>query len=753
MATDVYSWDQLDSETQYNRPSGPIWQYDLDDSRNDKDILAWLRSERDYLGSEDEIVIRNMRKNLALYKGVQYQDMEARIDARDRGADRSGFMRKMVCNHLYDLTKNRASRLIKFKPAVAVLPANDEFQDKVAAKSCEMLLEHINYTNDFDGRISLNLATYAMVQGESYLMVLWDKNRGDVSPAYKELSKKGRVPMLDENGQQVVDPQGNKIYVDKPVKIGDVVYQVQLASEMLLQRKQRFEDVEYMFTMEPVSTDKLRVLYPKKASEIKDTQTQIYDYEKMEMTPTRREAMVYTFWHKRTDTFGSGRKIVFIDTAILENVEYPFSHDELPCERFTDVEWPGELRGKSFFETVKGLTGSYNNLTNMIMRNILMVSHPKWMVPAGSVALDRLGNDITLVQYKGPQPPVLAQAQTTPAEVYNFRDKLKEEFQQISGVFGVSRGEPPPGIKAGVALQFLSEQENERYNELVLKWNELNKKIARKALAVAGDYYDEEDQRMVRIMGKGNAWMTKFFDAAYLKKDYDIRVQNSSALPKSVAARTQTLLDLNERFPQQFSAEQVIDMLDLAQSDKFLDLSAQAVRTAEAENERMMESQDEQEIEKLTPQEFENHLIHWKIHSHQMQSYAFKYTLPPEVQKRYEDHLMTHEFFMEQYAMKNPLFAQELLKLPMYPMFFTKAPPAPPMPVEAGAVPPAAVQANLGQIIPPQATDLGAFQQPGMPVNPLVGGEAQMPVNETGMVPPIQAQLGVGGAVEPTNAI
>ena len=74
MATDVYSWDQLDSETQYNRPSGPIWQYDLDDSRNDKDILAWLRSERDYLGSEDEIVIRNMRKNLALYKGVQYQD-------------------------------------------------------------------------------------------------------------------------------------------------------------------------------------------------------------------------------------------------------------------------------------------------------------------------------------------------------------------------------------------------------------------------------------------------------------------------------------------------------------------------------------------------------------------------------------------------------------------------------------------------------------------------------------------------------
>jgi hypothetical protein len=752
MASDVYSWDQLDSETQYTRPNGPIWQYDLDDSRNDKDVLAWLRAERDYLGNEDELVIRNMRKNLALYKGIQYQDMESRIDARDRGADRSGFMRKMVCNHLYDLTKNRASRLIKFKPAVAVLPANDEFQDKVAAKSCEMLLEHLNYINDFEGRVSLNLATYAMVQGESYLMVLWDKDRGDISPVYKELSKRGRVPMLDENGQQVVDPQGNKIYVDKPVRIGDVVYKVQLASDVLLQRKQAFEDVDYMFTMEPVSTDRLRVLYPDKASEIKDTECQVYDYEKMEMKSTRREAMVYTFWHRRTDMLKSGRKIVFTDTVILENVESPFSHDDLPCERFTDIEWPGELRAKSFFDTVKGLTGAYNNLTNMVMRNIMMVSHPKWMVPAGSVALDRLGNDITIVQYKGPQPPVLAQAQTTPNEVYQFRDKLKEEFQQISGVFGVSRGEPPPGIKAGVALQFLSEQESERYNELVLKWNEFNKKIAKKALAVAGDYYDDDDARMIRVMGKGNAWMTKFFDSAYLKKDYDIRVQNSSALPKSVAARTQTLLDLNERFPTQFSAEQVIDMLDLAQSDKFLDLSAQSVRAAEAENERLMESKDEEEVLKLMPQEFENHLIHWKIHSHQMQSYAFKYTMPPEVQKRFEEHVLTHEYFMEQYAMKNPAFAQELSKLPMYPMFYKQTPPAPAM--APGAATPAAVPSQAGQLLPPQPADLAAFQQPGMTINPLIGGgEQQLPVNEMTRIPSAQVQLGAGGPIEPTNAI
>ena len=412
--------------------------------------------------------------------------------------------------------------------------------------------------------------------------------------------------MLDENGQQVVDPQGNKIYVDSPVRIGDVVYRIQLAPEVLVQPKQKWGDVEYLFTIEPMSTSALRAKYPKKAGLIKDTDTQIYNYEKMELEPTRRETLVFTFWHKRSPFMDKGRKIVFTNDCILENTEFPFSHDRLPCVRFTDQDLPGELHGQSFYEQIKGLTGTYNNLTNMLIRNIVMVSHPKWMVPAGSVALDRLGNDITIVQYKGPQPPVLANASSVPGDVFSFRDKLKEEFQQISGVFGVSRGEPPPGIKAGVALQFLSEQESERYNELVLKWNEMIRQVAEMTLAVAGDYYDDSDERMIRILGKNNEYMVEFFKTSHLSKDYDIRIQNSSALPKSVAARTQTLLDLSERFPEQFTGEQVIEMLDLAQSDKFVDSATVAIRSSEAENEKLYEVKDPNE---LAPVEYENRLL------------------------------------------------------------------------------------------------------------------------------------------------
>lgn len=736
----LYSFADLDNQN-YTKPVRPIWEMDLDDPSNEQQILQWLRGERDYLAEDARERIRVMRRNLALYKGIQYQELETRIDARDRAADRSQFMRKIVANHLYDLTKNRASRLVKFRPAVAILPTNDELEDKLAAKLCKMLLDHIWYEQDFEGVLQTQLATYAQVMGEVYLFIEWNKDLGDLSPAYVQALKSSqdqRIPMLDQDGNQVIDKQGNPIYIDQPVRIGDVDYRLTMATDVLLQKKHKFKEVDYCFKGEVVSIDALRIKYPELAAKIKDQDTQIYDYEKMQMVSTKRQVIVWTFYHRRSPQMDKGRMIKFTDTVILENVEFPYSHDSLPFIRFTDQDLPGELHGVSFFEQIKGLTGTYNNLTNMLIRNIVLVSHPKWMIPAGSVALDRLGNDITMVQYKGPQPPVLATAQSVPSDVYNFRSALKEEFQQISGVFGVSRGEPPAGIKAGIALQFLSEQESERYNELILKWNEMIKQIAQMTIAVCGDYYDESDERMVRVIGKNNAYMTEFFKVSALEKDYDIRIQNSSALPKSVAARTQTLLDLSERFPDQFTGEQVIEMLDLAQSDKFTDAATVAVRSAEAENEKLYETKDDEE---LAPVEFENHILHWKIHTRQMQEFQFKYKTSPEIQQRFKDHVTAHEMFMTEQAKKSPGYAEQLLKLPQFPIFYFE-PPAQPLPTQ---------DQEVSMI--PGAGSQGLPQESNLPVNPLVGGEPQLEAVPN--MPNLESQQAGGPVppVEPTKGI
>lgn len=747
--TTAYSFDDLNSDRIYNQPAKPIWSIDLDDRSNDREVLKWLMSEQDYLAHENEQRIRIQRRNLALYKGIQYQESEARAENRDRAADRSTFLRKIVANHLFDLTKNRASRLIKFRPAVAILPTNDELADKLSAKSCKGLLDHIWYENDFEGVVQLRLATEAMILGESYLFIDWNEEKGPVSPAYTEARKKyanGKVPMLDADGQPVKDNMGRPRFVERPVRIGDVEYRIELSPEVLLDKAPKYEQVRHCFTSRVIPIEELRIRYPEKSADIKSHSEQVYDYDRMELRPTRNEVKVYTFYARKQPGMERGRRIVFTRDCILENTEAEWTHDGLPFIRFTDIDFPGELYGHSFFEIVKGLTGTYNNLTNLILRNLLLVSHPKWMVPAGSVALDKLGNDITIVQYKGPTAPTLAVSQTTPPEVYNFRAALKEEFQQISGVFGVSRGEPPPGIKAGVALQFLSEQESERYNELVLKWNEMIRQVAEMTLQVAADYYDDSDDRMIRVLGKNNEYMTEFFKAADLNHDYDIRIQNSSALPKSVAARTQTLLDLSERFPDKFTGEQVIDMLDLAQSDKFIDAATVAVRAAEAETEKLLEV-DSVKAEAMQPQEFENHLVHWRIHTKQIQEFAFKYKTDPDKQKNLIDHVFVHEMFMLEQAKANPKFAKMLSDLELFPLFYkireTAEPQGMPSPQ---ATSPESAPAGAMPIMPP----VNPLQATPLPMNP-----AQSPIPEEAAMPeaaPLETQLmGQPGPVEPTR--
>ncbi len=89
MSTTAYSFDDLNSDKVYSQPSKPIYALDLDDPSNEKEILNWLQAELHFLEHENEPRIRIQRRNLALYKGIQYQESEARAENRDRAADRN----------------------------------------------------------------------------------------------------------------------------------------------------------------------------------------------------------------------------------------------------------------------------------------------------------------------------------------------------------------------------------------------------------------------------------------------------------------------------------------------------------------------------------------------------------------------------------------------------------------------------------------------------------------------------------------
>lgn len=709
MSVDFF--DQIDSDRRLLAPVSPFWTLDFED---EKAVLEWLNKAYDALVDNAQDRVWQQRKNLAAFRGLHFQGQDARTrELRSQTGIPLTKSPRIIVNHLYDMVLQHVSRLTKYRPATSVVPPlSGEHDDKVLAEVAEMIQEAIFYFNDADEKLR-EAQLYKKVLGEHYLGAEFNKDIGDVHPDYlkaqKKAMKKGeavRLPLLGKDGEQVNGVDGKPIFIDEPVRIGEVEFKHFLAYDVLLQRKPQYKQVEYAFWHEIVDADEAKADFPDKANKIKVNENSTYfDSESLEERRMQNQVLKIHFWHRHTKHLASGRYVCFTKDVLLKNRTLPHSHGDFPWVRFTDVDIPGHLNAISAMEFGRPLSNQYNNLTSMVLRNQSLCAHPKWFAPKNSVKIESLGNDTTIVQYQGPTPPVLAQANPTPNEVFAFRKELKEETQQIMGVYGVSRGEPPPGINAGVALQFLDEQENERANIDVAKHNKAIRELSLKSLSLAGDNYDVSDGRLEKLLGKQRAASLKYFDLSRLGDIKDIKVQNSSALPQQKAARVQTIMDYAKQFPTLFSEEQVIDLLELGESKKFMDASTVAVNAAEEENTEILQSGQTQD-----PEEWENHLTHYKIHMRELNSKYYKSSAPKEVREALIDHVRATEMFLWFAGEKNPMYLQMIAEqFPTFPIFFVPSQEPPPpevmenpgMPMEAMQMPPEAMGPPEGPF-PPQ---------------------------------------------------
>lgn len=679
---DSVMWDSLE-ESQLAMNDKPIWTLNIGSKAAEDDVLKWLVNELKKLRQEDRPRVEEIQRHYKLYKGISTERIHRDSD-RDTELDRTSIQRKIVINHLYDLTEQVVSRVSKFKPAVAVLPTNDEYEDKQAAKLAKRLNDHIAREQQLDMK-SISALRYCKVAGEGYLFIEWDPECGQLHPKYKELKeeakKKGvevrdlEVPIKDSDGKPVTDSRGNQLYFDEPIRVGDVKYSLQRPELMFFQIKRDFDECEYFFKIKYQHVENVRADYPSKKDDIKMYKDEYQDqYNRYFELEHQNQTMVVEFWHKPTRYLKAGRWIKFTPDVILENKEYPYSHGDWPFEKLTDIDVPGEKHARSWFINGRQIATQINNITTMALRNIKWLSAPKWMVPKGACKLQQLHNNVGIVEFSGPVAPSIASPSVISPELLNMRTELKQDIQQIQGISGVGRGEPPPGIKAGVALQFLNEMENERMNSFFAKYNEWKRRVAIKTLSICGDYYDESDERTIAIFGKHNEYMRMDMDLSRLANPFNVRIQNANAISESKASQMQNIMDLNEAFPQLMPVEQVAEMLDIGQGEDFLTDASAAVRAAEWENDQILSG------EKPMAEEWELHIQHWRVHATELQKPGFK-SLPKKVQETMRNHILTHEMHMDHVARKNPMFLKQLEILPQFPLFYTPDSVAP-QPIE-----------------------------------------------------------------------
>lgn len=679
------------------------------DYSNESDLHDWLKQEFVHLKSANTMRIEKIKNHYLRYKGIQYQHQKYTNNRGEPEVTKS-YTPQMVVPLIRDMIDEKVARLLEFKPSISVLPVHDEERDKVDAKIAKRFLSHLEYTEKLADKFNRWVKS-AKIAGESFLFVTWNPEKGDVHPDFKQgmIMPDGRV-MQDE------------------VHIGDVDFRPKTALHVYYEEapSKLWEDVNYCFVVEYEYAEGLKKEYPDKADKIHGMATgvRIFDFEKMEDMDIVGRVEKITFYHKKTKYLPSGFEACFTDTSLLKSGKLPYNHGKLPCVRLVGTENEEELHGESSIEPVRGLASQITNQYNMAIKQFMICAYPKWFVEANSVDIQQLNNDVGIVNIKGgAKAPVLAQANPVSPQLLDFNNNLIEKFYAFAKSNSVVQGQPPTGVTAFVALQYVSESENRRLSTEVAQLNDGIISVYDLALQVAGQYYRKDDQRTMRIIGKNSQWLTSKYDPASLAKPYNIMLSNQTALPESRANRTQFLLDVGERFPDMVPREQLVEMLGLAQSEKFQDVASAAARAAEDENEHIIDT-----AEQIEPEPYEDLVTHWKIHVQSIQDIGFKTKTNPKSQDEMKKHIMATEMLMFDQAQKNPSFAQVLASLPMFPLLFTPPPP-PPMPPMP--------QDPQGQGQPPGEPMPPPQQQAGPPPDAPLTPDQQAALNgqDQGMMP------------------
>lgn len=701
----------------------PLWT--LSDFNDEKKLIDWLKKTVECCEAYYRDFFQVQMDNLLLYKGIQWLNQDK---YSNRFVDRQGVATRksprVVINHLFDFVEQWVSRLARYRPAVAIYPTNNEYQDEVDARISKYVLDHIWYQNTIDQYLQ-EFARQAKIFGEAYMWITWDPTRGDLHPdQIKQTALGQRTPVLGPNGNPVNSEQGDPLMIEKAVRVGDIKYQIDAPWHVFDMPCRNRDDIDWSIKWRATDIEYLKAKYPEKAKELKlDKSVEVFSNYRMDIGKLKNEVIEYELFHRQSEFLDKGRYIRFTSTCILENTDLPYSHGKIPYVKLTDIDVPDQIRGMSFFQQLFPIQNQINACASLIYKSLVLFAHPKIVMPDGACEVQQLENQSTVISYQGGVPPTLMVNNPVSGELFQYLDKLEQTAEKLSGIFTMSRGEAPSGVRAAKALRVLEEQEDKRAFNINIKYNQSGLvENAKQTLSIAGTFYNDSDGRLARVVGKDNEFQMVQFKSANLSKPYDIRIENTTALSQSPAAMIE---DLNEIIQLQIpdnsiiSKEQYVEYLGLGRSDTFQDQVTKAVRCAKSENQDMLSG-----VAVAEPRPDEDLIAHWREHMKVPQSRDYKEgKVPDQLRAAFENHMMITEYLMFKKAfgltlstgqpieMGNPLFQQKLMLYPDWPIYFKIPVPgqAPMMPPGQGPtnIPPGIPQGSalvpppVNQILPP----------------------------------------------------
>jgi len=158
-----------------------------------------------------------------------------------------------------------------------------------------------------------------------------------------------------------------------------------------------------------------------------------------------------------------------------------------------------------------------------------------WLIPEGTDVQTPSGEEGTVLRYSplgsGGAKPERMEGSRLPSSFVEWLKFTDEQMQEISGAYDIFKGDRPPNVSSGYAMQILTERAQSRFSHLYANYEVAHCALGKQMFLQFRNHAPETIY--FKIKGEEARWTVLAIQRADLKGGIDIRVEAGSARPRT----------------------------------------------------------------------------------------------------------------------------------------------------------------------------------------------------------------------------
>lgn len=270
----------------------------------------------------------------------------------------------------------------------------------------------------------------------------------------------------------------------------------------------------------------------------------------------------YELWLRPTAEFPDGLvlRIVGDKSPMLlelpeEGIPGPIPYKDIegnPLFPFVHAQYEhvgGRLLGRSAISPLIQKQDQLNQLDSLIQLIVQRMANPIWVVPENAGVDTFSGEPGWVMKYNslaagGNAKPERMAGEDVPGTLYQLRDQIIRDIEELSGAFDIIKGQKPSGVEAFSALQLLVERSQSRFTSVFQARGEMYRKWF--ALAIELERQFGPDQRTFAVVGPNRGYTFRHFENAQLQGQVSFVIEDGSNMPKTALGKRAAIEQANQ---------------------------------------------------------------------------------------------------------------------------------------------------------------------------------------------------------------